>query len=107
MSRVVQPDMEGFSRDHRCLTYVWGGQTGGGKMFPNPYMQDRGVVIVLRGAETPTGEWFNEKIDCARDFRAAFGTSAPKPTFLAVSGDSDATRTRAVGSISRLAFTDE
>lgn len=106
MSRVVRPDIEGFSRDHRCLTYVWGGNTGGGTMFPNPYLKDRGVIIVLRGAGTPTGEWFMEKIDCARDFRAAFGEPAPNPAFLAVSGDSDGTLSKAAGSISRLAFTD-
>jgi hypothetical protein len=106
MSRVVRPDMEGFSRDHRCLTYVWGGKTGGGSMFPNPYLKDRGVMIVLRGAGTPTGQWFAEKIDCAKDFQAAFGARAPKPTFLAISGDSDGTLSMAVGSISRLAFTD-
>lgn len=106
MAKVVRPDVEGFSRDHRCLTYVWGGKDGTGKMFPNPYMKDRGVVIVLRGGATPTGEWFAEKIDCARDYIAAFGEPAPKPSFLAISGDSDGTLSRSAGSIARLAFAD-
>lgn len=106
MAEVVSPSVEGFSRDHRCLTYVWGGTAGSGRMFPNPYMSGRGMMIVLRGAETPTGEWFAEKIDCARDYVAAFGEPAPKPSFLAISGDSDATRSRAAGSIVRLVFTD-
>lgn len=106
MAEVVRPSVEGFSRDHRCLTYVWGGKTATGQMFPNPYMADRGVMIVLRGSETPTGKWFAEKIDCARDYLAAFGEPAPKPSFIAISGDSDGTQSYAAGSISRLVFTD-
>jgi hypothetical protein len=106
MGDVVRPGVEGFSRDHRCLTYVWGGNTRAGRMFPNPYMSDRGVMFVLRGSETPTGKWFAEKVDCARDYEAAFGETAPKPTFLAISGDSDGTRSMAAGSIARLVFTD-
>lgn len=106
MAKVVRPSVEGFSRDHRCLTYVWGGKSAAGAMFPNPYMKDRGVVIVLRGAATPTGKWFAEKIDCARDYVAAFGAPAPKPSFLAISGDSDGTMSRAAGSFMHLAFSD-
>jgi hypothetical protein len=107
MERVVEPSVEGFSRDHRCLTYVWGGTAASGAMFANPYLTDRGVMIVLRGAGTPTGEWFHEKIDCGKDYRAAFGEDPPKSSFLAISGDSDGTLTRAAGSISNLAFSDE
>tara|TARA_R110000868_G_scaffold1253_7_gene9724 strand:+ start:1316 stop:2029 length:714 start_codon:yes stop_codon:yes gene_type:complete len=106
MGRVVRPDVEGFSRDHRCLTYVWGGLSASGAMFPNPYMKDRGVMIVLRGAGTPTGKWFREKIDSARDYRAAFGSAPPEPSFLAISGDSDGTQSRAAGSVSHLVFSD-
>lgn len=106
MTEVVRPSVEGFSRDHRCLTYVWGGKSRAGQMFPNPYMSERGVMIVLRGSGTPTGQWFAEKIDCARDYLAAFGEPAPNPSFLAISGDSDGTQSIAAGSISRLAFTD-
>ena len=28
-----------------------------------------------------------EKIDCAMDYRDAFGEDAPKPSFIAISGD--------------------
>jgi hypothetical protein len=107
VERVVEPSVDGFSRDHRCLTYVWGGKSASGAMFANPYLADRGVMIVLRGAGTPTGEWFDEKIDCAKDYRAAFGESPPRPSFLAISGDSDGTLSRAAGSIANLAFSAE
>ena len=73
-------------------------------MFANPYLMDRGVMIVLRGAGTPTGVWFEEKIDCAKDYRAAFDEDPPRPSFMAISGDSDGTLSRAAGSIANLAF---
>ena len=76
-------------------------------MFANPYLTNRGVMIVLRGAGTPNGKWFEEKIDCAKDYRAAFGEDPPRPSFLAISGDSDGTLSRAAGSIANLAFSAE
>lgn len=106
MKSVVRPDVDGFSRDHRCLTYVWGGKAAAGRMFPNPYMKERGFMVVLRGVGAPTGEWFMEKIDCAMDYRAAFGEDPPKPSFIAISGDSDETKSIAAGSIAALAFSD-
>ena len=106
MSRAIQADVDGFSRDHRCLTYVWGGDAAAGRMFPNPYMKDRGFMVILRGVGAPTGEWFMEKIDCAMDYRDAFGEDAPKPSFIAISGDSDGTNSIAAGSIAALTFRD-
>ena len=106
MSRAIQADVDGFSRDHRCLTYVWGGDAAAGRMFPNPYMKDRGFMVILRGVGAPTGEWFMEKIDCAMDYRDAFGEDAPKPSFIAISGDSDGTKSIAAGSIAALTFRD-
>lgn len=106
MSRALRPDVEGLSPNDRCLTYIWGGDTKAGRMFPNPYMKNRGVMVILRGVDAPTGEWFMEKIDCAMDYRKAFGEEPPKPSFIAISGDSDGTKSRAAGSVAALAFTD-
>ena len=106
VTSAVGPDVEGFGRDHRCLTYIWGGQSAAGRMFPNPHMKDRGVMMILRGVGAPTGEWFSEKIDYARDYHAAFGEDAPKPSVIAISGDSDGTESVADGTIAALTFSD-
>jgi hypothetical protein len=106
VTRAVSPDVEGFSRDHRCLTYVWGGKAAAGRMFPNPYMKDRGFMVILRGVGAPTGEWFMEKIDCAMDYRSAFGEDPPRPSFIAISGDSDGTGSVAAGTIATPTFSD-
>ncbi len=107
VTRAVGPEVEGFDRDHRCLTYIWGGQSAAGRMFPNPHMKDRGVMVILRGAGAPTGEWFTEKIDCAKDYRTAFGEDAPAPSIIAISGDSDGTGSIAAGTIAALTFSDK
>jgi hypothetical protein len=106
VTSAVGPDVEGFGWDHRCLTYIWGGQSAAGRMFPNPHMKDRGVMVILRGVGAPTGEWFTEKIDSAKDYRAAFGEEAPKPSVIAISGDSDGTESIADGTIAALTFSD-
>ena len=107
MEQIFHPGIERFLQDHRCLTYVWGGKMYSGATFPDPYLKERGMVIVLRGVETPTGEWFQEKINYAKDYQAAFNKLAPKLSFLAISADSDATQSRAVSSISKIKFTEK
>ena len=106
VTSAVGPDVEGFGRDHRCLTYIWGGQSAAGRIFPNPHMTDRGVMVILRGVGAPTGKWFTEKIDSAKDYRAAFGEDAPHPSVIAISGDSDGTESTAGGTIAALTFSD-
>ena len=107
MERALISDRAAMMRGARCLTYVWGGRADRGAAFPNPYLTDRGYVFVLRGAQTPTGEWFMEKIDCARDYRKAFSEPpAAPPAFIAISGDSDGTESRAAGSVAGIVFSD-
>ena len=88
----------------RVLTYVWGGTRARGDKMANPYLEGRGVMIVLRDGHAPTGQWFMERIDYARDFEMAFGTPPPSPSFIAVSGDADDTWGRSAGTVANLAF---
>ena len=100
----LDPRPAKFPHDGKVLTYVWGGTHAPGEKLPNPYLGGRGVMIVLRDGDTPTERWFTEKIDFARDYEMAFGYAPASPGFIAVSGDTDDTRSRSAGTVAEIAF---
>ena len=85
--------------DVRALAYVWGGAHEPGSVLPSPYMDSRGVTIVRRAAGV--GQ-FTEEIDLAADFRRAFGSEPTALAGLAVSADSDDTRSMVQARLSGL-----
>ena len=88
----------------KVLTYVWGGIGRRGDSMINPHLEKDGVIIILRPGGTPTGRWFNERIDVGGDFERAFGGRAAAPAYVAVSADSDDTGGRIEASIADIEF---
>lgn len=75
----------------KVLTYVWGGRSERGAYMANPYLEDDGMMVVLRPGDAPKGRWFEESIDIVADFEMAFGYPAPPAAYVAVSADFDDT----------------
>jgi hypothetical protein len=73
----------------RMITYVFGGKHPAGTLLRNPFLPRDAVLIVLRDGTTPTGEWFNERVDPSADYARAFGGVAPEPILLSISSDTD------------------
>jgi hypothetical protein len=95
--------------DHRLprsmLVYVWGGTGQEPRPFPNPYMAGLGKVHVLRPANAPRQQWFDEKIDLSRDWRAAFkGANVPPVLEIMIGTDVDDTNARLDARIERIRF---
>jgi len=89
------------------LSYVWGGAHRAGTVLRSPHLGDRGALIVMRpAADGPVGAWVAERVNVARDYRRAFGAPPPPVRFVAVSADSDDTRTHAKASIGSIRFLD-
>ena len=88
--------------DVRVLQYAWGGNNPTGSVLPSPYgTPGTGVTIPLRPAGTGT---HSETVDLAADYARAFGGTPGALIGLAVSGDSDDTKSRIVASVSGLAL---
>jgi hypothetical protein len=102
--RGVRRAVGGALLSGRVITYVWGGTEARGARFRSPYLPQDAGIVVLRGVEAPLGEWFDESVDVAADFRAAFGAAAPAPRFLVVSSDTDDRGGGARGMVDRLGF---
>ncbi len=73
----------------RVLMYVWGGDHARGEVLPSPYLGDRGRSVILRPAGTGSA---SESVDLVADHRRAFGSDPAALVGLAVSADSDDTR---------------
>lgn len=87
----------------RLITYVWSGTQRRGDTFANPYASD-GAVVVLRGGDTGFGEWHDERVDLAADYRRLFGQDMQPPTHIAVSADTDDKGGTSLGAVAGLMF---
>ncbi|WP_368415717.1 DUF3047 domain-containing protein [Falsiroseomonas sp.] len=82
------------------LSYIWGGtgQEGASQphgFFQSPWTPGITQLSVLRPAEAPRGQWFEERVDLGADWRAAFrGPEAPHITELMISVDVEDTKAR-------------
>ena len=83
-------EMMGYPSYGRVLTYMWAAGDAKGRRFASPYFEPgQGAVVVLRDSSDGLGEWHEEKVDIAADYRAAFGAEPVAPAYVALSADSD------------------
>lgn len=84
----------------RIIQYAWGGNASRGKVIKSPYgPSGQGVTIALRQAGTGS---HSESVDLAADYKRAFGGTKGALVGLAVSGDSDDTKSVIRASIGNL-----
>lgn len=84
----------------RIIQYAWGGSAKRGQVIPSPYgPKGQGVTIALRQAVTGS---HRESVDLAADYARAFGGTKGALVGLAVSGDSDDTKSVIRASIGSL-----
>ena len=105
--RLTRPLVEAYAGEDapgRVLAYVWGGEHPRGAWVESPHLRSAGAVRVLRPADSPTGEWFEERVDLVADYREAFGEDPPDPGQIAISADTDDTRSTSRGFVDALAF---
>jgi len=87
------------NKNVRVLMYVWGGNHDRREVLPSPYLEEFGKIIILQSAGTGRA---SEQVNLANDFRRAFGHNPEKLVGIAVSADSDDTRSTIISSISNL-----
>lgn len=88
----------------QIVTYVWGGDDPRGSHFDNPYIPRISRMKILRDGQQPLATWFEEEIDLFKDFAEVFDYPAVRPTFIAVSADSEDSQTYSLGWIKSLRF---
>ena len=80
----------------KSLKYIWSAVVPRG----TPLTSSAGLtqVKVLRSGSAPRGEWVEERVNVAEEFRARFNEAeVPKPAGIAVLTDADDTKSRAAG----------
>lgn len=86
------------------LIYAWGGTGREPARFPSPYLGGLGTVRVLRPADAPRGQWFEQRVDLAAEWRAAFGGDPPPLQEIAIGTDTDDTGARLDARITAIRF---
>ena len=104
LKRPLVETLAGEDAPGRVLAYVFGGKQRRGEAVDSPHLGAGGAMRVLRPADSPTGEWFEERVDIAQDYRESFGEEAPDPTQIAISADTDDTGSTTSGFVAALAF---
>ncbi|MDX1542277.1 MAG: DUF3047 domain-containing protein, partial [Geminicoccaceae bacterium] len=94
MKRQLVEAVAGAAAPGRVISYVFGGDGARGDLQPNPWFGEAGATVILRPASATRGEWFEERVDLAADYERVFGSPPDDPTHLAISADSDDTRSR-------------
>ncbi|QCO54475.1 DUF3047 domain-containing protein [Pseudorhodobacter turbinis] len=89
------------SSSARVLVYSWGDDRGRGTVLSSPYLGSRGKTILLRAAGTGNHA---EQVNLTADYKRAFGGRAGALVGLAVSADSDDTKSRIRASITGLSL---
>ncbi|MEM9439135.1 MAG: DUF3047 domain-containing protein [Pseudomonadota bacterium] len=102
--RSVVEAIAGERAPGRVLTYVWGGNGERGERVRSPYFGDSGMITILRPASATAGQWFDETVNIAEDYRRVFGSSAPDPVSIAIGSDSDDTLSLVEGVIADVGF---
>lgn len=86
------------------LIYVWGGTGREPPLFVSPWVPGLARVRALRHAGTPMGRWFEERVDLAADWRAAFGGAPPLLQEIAIGTDGEDTQARISAMVERIRF---
>lgn len=78
--------------DKRLLIYLWDNELPVGTILPNAWEPGGARMIVLESGPEKVGQWVNERVDLAADYRRAFaGESPPTVEALAFMADTDNT----------------
>jgi hypothetical protein len=81
----------------KVLMYVHGGEHDRGAFLETPYLGEHGKTIILRSSGLGR---FEERVNLALDFKKAFDLQAFRLMGLAISADSDDTKSKIVAKIS-------
>ncbi len=99
---IAQGAAGGHTLPRAVLIYIWGGMGTEPPRFYSPWLAGLGHVHPLRHARSQTGQWFEERVDLDRDWRAAFGGDPPTLQEIAIGTDVDDTRSRLDARIERI-----
>jgi hypothetical protein len=102
---VAQARAGSHALPRSVLIYAWGGTGQEPQSFYSPWLSGLGKVRILRPAQTPTGRWYEERVDLARDWREAFIGDPPPLQEIAIGTDADDTQARISAMVERIRFT--
>jgi hypothetical protein len=106
MKRTVVEAVAGADAPGRIIEFVWGGNQQQGARAVSPYSGSSGQIVTLRTSDSPGGNWQAERVDVSGLYREIWGSEAPPITRIALTADSDDTRTAIAAKVSDICIAD-
>ena len=94
--KLLRPMVElkrGENAPGRVISYVWAGYGAPDEVIDSPFFGSAGAIIIRRNQSEKIGEWVDERVDVASDYRRIFGMPPNRANYIFVAGDSDDTHT--------------
>jgi len=107
LSRPFLEAKQGKDAPARLLTYLWGGKPATDDWFENPYTGSAGYMKILSRPHEAEGEWLSHEVNLLADFRQLFGYSPSPLLYLAISADTDDTKSSLTSHLRAIRFSAE
>lgn len=83
---------------HSTLNYIWANRKHETTVITNSYSKQSKMILLQQG-KANIGKWMEEEVHILRDYRKAYGESAPAVASIAIMNDSDNTGEKSVSYI--------
>lgn len=103
MKRMIVENVAGADAPGRVIDLTWGGASPVGTIKESPYSGYSGRIVTMEASVPGTG-WVEEAVNIAALYRSIWGSEPPAITRIAVSSDSDDTRSSVSARVSDIRF---
>ena len=107
LARPFVEASQGKDAPARLLSYLWGGRPATDDWFENPYTGRAGYMKILSRPDEAEGVWLSHKVNVLDDFEDRFGYPPPPLLYIAVSADTDDTKSSLTAHLRALRFSAE
>lgn len=90
----------------RAINYVWASGSPTGKIWSNPFVGDRAIMIALRSSSDQTGTWYTERRNILADIRQYIDQDVDHIDAVAIMTDTDNTHSTAKAYYGDIYFTE-
>lgn len=87
--------ISGYEPPYKSLCYVWGNSEKRNSPYLSPYSDDVMIIPIQSGSKN-CNHWIEESVNFVKDFKKYFEEEAPSIACIAISGDTDNTRSQSI-----------
>jgi len=107
LSRPLIEGIHGKDTPGRVISYLWAGQPQANQWIENPYTGKAGFMKIISDLSAPQKQWIDHKVNVRQDFEQLFGFAPGKLLYIAISADTDDTRSQLTAEVKNIHFSSD